>query len=126
MTDKLPPNNIEAEESILGGILLDPSAISRIADILPAEAFYVMSHQQIYKAALELYHKDQPTDLMTVTTWLKDHRLLTKVGGQAKLVQLVERTVSAVNIDRYAALVVDKYQRRQLIAAAQEIEAGIK
>jgi len=83
MTDKLPPNNLEAEESILGGILLDPSAISRIADSLPAEAFYVMAHQQIYKAALELYHKNQPTDLMTVTTWLKDHRLLTKVGGQA-------------------------------------------
>jgi replicative DNA helicase len=81
-----------------------------------------MAHQQIYKAALELYHKNQPTDLMTVTTWLKDHRLLTKVGGQAKLVQLLEKTVSAVNIDRYAALVVDKYQRRQLIAAAQEIE----
>lgn len=122
MVDKLPPQNIEAEESILGGILLDPAAISRIAHLLPVEAFYIVAHQQIYKGALELYGKNQPTDLMTVTTWLKDHRLLTKVGGQAKLAQLLEKTVSAVNIDRYAALVVEKYQRRQLIAAAQRIE----
>ena len=121
MDNHLPPQNIEAEESILGGILLDPHAIGRVADMLPTEAFYVMAHQQIYQAALELYHQDQPTDLMTVTTWLKDHRLLKKVGGQDKLTQLLDRTVSAVNIDRYAALVVDKYQRRLLIGAAYEI-----
>lgn len=59
---------------------------------------------------------------MNVTTWLKDRQLLEKVGGQEKFAQLVERTVSAVNIDSYAALVIDKYQRRLLIAAAREIE----
>ncbi len=117
-----PPQNIEAEESILGGILLDPNAINRVADLLSSAAFYIIAHQRIYQAALELYHQDKPTDLMTVTTWLKDRQLLEKVGGQQKLAQLVERTVSAVNIDSYAALVIDKYQRRLLIGAAREIE----
>lgn len=124
MTDNnLAPSNIEAEEAILGSILLDPSAINTVADILPADAFYVLAHQQIYKAALELYHKDQPTDLMAVSTWLEDRQLLKKVGGMPKLSQLLNRTVSAVNIDRYTKLVLEKYKRRQLIAAAKEIAA---
>lgn len=120
-SDRLPPQNIDAEESILGGILLDPEAIGRVADILPANAFYISHHKEIYKAALALHSQDKPTDLMSVTTWLYDHELLEKVGGQSKLAQLVERTVSAVNIDRYAQLVWEKYQRRQLIQAGNEI-----
>jgi replicative DNA helicase len=113
--------NIDAEEGVLGGILLDPSAISIVANILTPQAFYITAHQHIYRAALELHHKNKPTDLMSVTTWLSDHNQLEKVGGQSKLSQLVERTVSAINIDRYAELILDKYQRRQLIAAANEI-----
>ena len=124
MTDnKVPPANIEAEEAILGGILLDPAAINTVADILPADAFYVLAHQQIYNAALELYHQEQPTDLMAVSTWLSDRKLLKKVGGITKLSQLLNRTVSAINIDRYTKLVLEKYKRRQLIAAANEITA---
>ncbi len=107
--------NIEAEEAILGGILLDPSAISIVADMLPVEAFCLQVHQQIYKTALELYQKDKPTDLMQISTWLADHKLLDKVGGTAKLAQLVNRTVSAVNIDRYALLVLKGLLRRKLI-----------
>jgi replicative DNA helicase len=119
--NNLPPTNIEAEEAILGGILLDPKAITIVADILVVSAFSVSSHQQIYKAALELHHKDKQVDLMTVSTWLSDHKLLEKVGGIAKLTQLLNRTVSAVNIDRYSLLALDKYQRRRLIAAGHEI-----
>ncbi len=74
--NNLPPTNIEAEEAILGGILLDPQAITIVSDILPVEAFSVSSHQQIYKAALELHQKDKQVDLMTVSTWLADHKLL--------------------------------------------------
>ncbi len=120
-SNSLPPQNVEAEESILGGILLDPEAIGRVTDLLAPEAFYINAHRDIYKAALALNGQGLPTDLMSVYTWLSDHELLEKVGGQGKLAQLVERTVSAVNIDRYAALVVDKYQRRQLIQAGHEI-----
>ncbi|NJL09237.1 MAG: replicative DNA helicase [Calothrix sp. SM1_7_51] len=121
MTDKIPPQNIEVELSILGGCLLDPNAIARIVDILTPSAFYVSAHQQIYKAILELYSQNLPTDLLTVVSWLDDHKLLTKVGGKSKLCQLVDKTVSAVNIDHLANLVIDKYQRRQLIYAGNEI-----
>ncbi|MFN7512130.1 replicative DNA helicase [Microcystis sp.] len=117
----LPPQNIEAEESILGGILLDPKALGRISDFLIPEAFYVKTHQDIYRAALALQGKGKPTDLMTVSSWLQDNHLLEEIGGMPRLLQLIERTVSAANIDRYAELVMDKYMRRQLISTGGEI-----
>jgi replicative DNA helicase len=120
-SNSLPPQNIDAEESILGGIMLDPEAIGRIADALSPEAFYINAHKEIYKATLTLHLRSRPTDLMSVATWLYDHELLEKVGGKVKLAQLVDRTVSAVNVDRYAALVMDKYLRRKLIEAGNEI-----
>lgn len=120
--NNLPPTNIEAEEAILGSILFDPGAISTVASILNVNAFYIAAHQQIYRAALELHGQDRLTDLIGVSTWLKDRKLLTKAGGTAKLSNLLNRTVSATNIDRYINLVLEKYQRRQLIAAALEIE----
>ncbi len=117
----LPPQNIEAEESILGGILLDPDAMGRVVDILAIQSFYVQAHRDIYKGLLILYSQGKPTDLMTLSSWLQDQNLLEKVGGTAKLAQLVDRTVSAVNVDRYAQLVMDKFVRRQLIAGGHEI-----
>ncbi len=120
-TSAIPPHNIEAEESILGGILIDAEAMGRVVDLMTPEAFYVTTHKEIYEAALKLYSQGQPTDLMTVKSILADHCLLEKVGGIDKLMQLVDRTVSAVNIDRYAMLVMEKYLRRQLIAAGHEI-----
>lgn len=120
-SDRVPPQNVEAEESILGGILLDSEALGRVADLLRPEAFYLSAHQEIYRATLALSAQGSPTDLMCVTAWLEDHGLLSKVGGQGKLAQLVDRTVSAVNIDRYAALVKDKYLRRQLIKVAGDV-----
>ena len=121
MINSLPPQNIEAEESILGGILLDPKALSKISDFLIPEAFYVKTHQDIYRAALALQEKKKPTDLMTVSSWLQDNHLLDQIGGMPRLIQLIERTVSAANIDRYAELVMEKYMRRQLISTSGEI-----
>lgn len=121
MTDSLPPQNLEAEEAILGGILLDAAALDRILNELHPDAFYIPAHRQIYQAALKLKGKGQPTDLMTVTSWLTDQGLLEKVGGISKLAQLVDRTVSAVNIDKYAQLVMDKYLRRKLIGAGHQV-----
>ncbi|MBF2013992.1 MAG: replicative DNA helicase [Rivularia sp. T60_A2020_040] len=119
--DRLPPQNIEAEEAILGGILLDPEAISRISDSLKPEAFYISAHKDIYTAMLRLQSQNKPTDLLSVISWLSDRDMLEKVGGRNKLASLVDRTVSAVNIDALAALVVEKYRRRQLIKAGNEI-----
>ncbi len=120
-TEFVPPQSIEAEESILGGILLDPEAMGRISEVLNPQAFYIHAHAQIYSAALALSSDNKPVDLMTVTIWLKDQDKLESAGGQTKLAQLVERTVSAVNIDALVALVMEKYRRRQLIKAGNEI-----
>jgi replicative DNA helicase len=120
-TDRLPPQNIEAEEAILGGIMLDPEAMSRIGDRLIADAFYITAHKDIYQAAQRLYGQGRPTDLLSVTNWLSDNGLLFRIGGRNKLATLVDRTVSAINIDALAALVMEKYQRRQLIKAGNEI-----
>lgn len=119
--NSLPPQNLDAEESILGGILLDPEAINKVIHLIASEVFYVPAHQEIYKAIVTLHEQGKPTDLMSVTTWLRDQGRLDQVGGTLKLTQLLERTVSAVNVDRYAALVMDKYMRRQLISAGHQI-----
>lgn len=117
----LPPANIEAEEAILGAILFDPKAISQVEASLLPSAFYVSAHQEIYQTALKLYHQGNPTDFMAVSTYLADRDRLDKVGGTAKLAQLLNRTVSAVNIDRYVDLVMDKFHRRRLIEAGHKI-----
>ncbi len=119
--DRLPPQNIEAEEAILGGILIDPEAIGRVTEIMTPEAFYIGAHRSIYQAALDLQARGLPTDLMGIASWLKDKGTLEKVGGQSRLAQLVDRTISAANIDQYAKLVIDKYTRRKLIQSGGEI-----
>ena len=119
--DRLPPQNIEAEEAILGGVLIDPEAIGRVTEVLIPEAFYIGAHRSIYQAALDLQSRGLPTDLMGVASWLKDKGTLEKVGGQSRLAQLVDRTISAANIDQYAKLVMDKYTRRKLIQCGGEI-----
>lgn len=122
---RLPPHNVEAEESILGGILLDPSALGLVKSKLPPDAFFMRSHRDIYKACLELDNQGRPTDLMTVTTWLYDHNKLDLIGGQNKMAQLVDRTISAVNIEAYADLILEKFTRRRIIEVGQEtIELG--
>ncbi len=120
-SNSLPPQNIEAEEAILGGILLDPEAIGRVSDRLVPEAFYISAHTTIYQAALRLHTQQKPTDLLSITSWLTDNDQLTRIGGRNKLATLVDRTVSAVNIDALAVLVMEKYLRRQLIKAGNEI-----
>lgn len=119
--DRLPPQDIKAEEDVLGGILLDPEALGRVSDLLTPESFSITAHQEIYRAALTLQSQGKPTDLTTIASWLADRNLLERVGGTSKLAQLVDGTVSAVNIDKYAELVTDKYARRRLIHAGHEI-----
>lgn len=120
-SDQLPPQNIEAEEAILGGILLDPEAMGRIRDRLLPQAFYVNAHREIYQAAIILNNQNKPTDLLSLTEWLTGNDKLNRIGGRNKLATLIDRTVSSVNIDMLADLVMDKYLRRQLIKAGNEI-----
>lgn len=113
--DVLPPCSIEAEETLLGGLMLDPGAIDQIKFRLKPEHFYISAHRDIYKACVKLSKKGQPTDLLTVASWLEDNDLLKRTGGRNKLVSLVERCVSTANIDHLASLVAQKALRRELI-----------
>ena len=121
MPDGVPPQNLEAEEAVLGGILLDPDAIGRVADVLQPEAFYLTAHREIYRTALMLHGQGKPTDLTAMCAWLADTGALEKVGGQGRLVELVERTLSTASIDQVARLVMDKFLRRQLIRSGNEV-----
>ena len=123
MIDKVLPHNTDAEEAIIAGIILEPKAIERVINILIPEAFYVTQHQILYEAVLALYEQGLPADSIQLEDWLRKHKKLNKAGGKAKITQLLELTVSAVNLDQYAAIVMDKYYRRQLIVKGQEITA---
>ncbi|MCA1991873.1 MAG: hypothetical protein LDL41_07485 [Coleofasciculus sp. S288] len=84
-----PLCNLDAEESILGAILLSPDAISNVKDALRPEAFFFESHRTIYTCMLALHAQDELPDLTQVSTWLEDRQMLEKIGGIAKLVHLV-------------------------------------
>ena len=119
--DSIPPQNLEAEEAVLGGILLDPDAISRVADLLQPEAFYLNAHREIFRTALMLHSQGKPTDLTAMSAWLADTGSLEKVGGSNRLVELVERVASTASIEQVTKLVVDKFLRRQLIRSGNEV-----
>jgi replicative DNA helicase len=123
LPDSVPPQNLEAEEAVLGGILLDPDAIGRVADVLQPEAFYLSAHREIYRTALMLHGQGKPTDLTAMTAWLADTGSLEKVGGSGRLVELVERISSTASIEQVARLVNDKYLRRRLIRSGNEVIA---
>ncbi len=120
-SESIPPQNLQAEEAVLGGILLDPDAISRVADLLQAEAFYLNAHREIYRTALMLHSQGKPTDLTAMSAWLADTGSLEKIGGSNRLIELVERVTSTASIEQVAKLVMDKFLRRQLIRSGNEV-----
>lgn len=114
---KVPPQNIEAEQSLLGALLIDKDAIVKIGELLRADHFYRFEqHGQIYNAILELYEQREPIDLITVTDKLKQHSALDKVGGSAYLTELVNMVPTSAHIESYAKIIKDHAVRRQLIA----------
>lgn len=118
---KIPPQNLEAEESVLGALLIDKNAIVRVADVLAAGDFYKPAHSAIFKAILKLYEKSQPIDILTVTNHLKEDNLLDTVGGAAYLTALIDKVPTASHIEHYAKLVKEKKILRDLISASAEI-----
>lgn len=115
------PQVTECEEAVLGGCLLDSKAIERVVDLLPPDAFYHRSHELIFRAMVSLYNQGLTTDLNTVAVRLRDTGHLDKVGGPSALVRLLDNTISSVNVDQYAGLIVKKWNRRKLIKACQEV-----
>lgn len=117
----LPPQSIETEESILGGLLFQPDSFDRILDTLTPEMFYITAHQELYRVLYGMYADDEVIDLLTVTTKLIDLGKLDRIGGKSKLAMLFERCLSTVNIDHHAQLVARLYWFRQMIKTGQEI-----
>ncbi|MEM0487806.1 MAG: replicative DNA helicase [Candidatus Bathyarchaeia archaeon] len=118
---KLPPQSIESEQSVLGGIIIDNDAIHKVIELLRPEDFYKESHQKIYQAMISLYERGEPLDLITLTDELKRLKVLDKVGGATYLAQLAECVPTAANVLHYARIVKEKALLRQLISAATEI-----
>ena len=118
---KLPPQNIEAEKSLLGSLMLDKSAIIKVGDFLQSKDFYKQNHQEIYKAMIELFEKGEPIDLLAVSTRLKEKGLLEKIGGNSYLTEVINTVPTAAHISSYAKIVQRKRILRDLIEASHEI-----
>ncbi len=118
---KLPPQNIEAEQSVLGSILLENSAVNRVMEILSASDFYSEAHRKIFNMIYDLSERSDPVDLITLSNALKDKSLLDSVGGTAYLASLVDNVPSAANAANYAKIVKEKAILRGLITSATEI-----
>ncbi|MBI5586532.1 MAG: replicative DNA helicase [Deltaproteobacteria bacterium] len=118
---KIPPQNIEAEQSVLGGVLIEPDALSRVLEILRGQDFYRESHQKIFTAMVEMYQKGTPVDLITLSEYLLSRGQMETVGGAAYLASLADAIPSAVNIEVYARIVRDKAVLRRLISLSSEI-----
>ena len=118
---KIPPQNIEAEQSILGGILIENSALNHVLEILTDEDFYKDSHRRIFQALVELSEKNEPADLITLTNKLRGSKLLEGVGGSSYLASLIDQVPTAANIEYYARIVREKAILRKLIDVATQL-----
>ncbi len=120
---RVPPQNNEAEMSVLGCVMLDRDAIIKIADVISADDFYDHRHKLIYETAVELFSKNTPIDILTVTNLLEEKKLLETIGGSSYLTQLVNMVPSANNVVHYAFIVRKKGSLRRLIQTAGEISS---
>ena len=118
---RVPPQSVEAEQAVLGGLMLAPDAFDRVADLLNESDFYRRDHQLIYRAIRELAEKDKPFDAVTLGEWFESNGFSEQVAGGAYLVELASTTPSAANIRAYAEIVRDKAVLRQLIEIGTDI-----
>ncbi|HMK74814.1 MAG TPA: replicative DNA helicase [Thermodesulfobacteriota bacterium] len=118
---KLPPQHIEAEQSVLGGILIENEAINRVTEILDADDFYRDAHRKIFDALINLSERDEPSDLITLTNELRKIDQLDSVGGASYLATLIDSVPTAANIEYYAKIVKEKAILRKLIQTSTEI-----
>jgi replicative DNA helicase len=118
---KIPPQNLEAEQSVIGGILLENEAMSKVLEILTPDDFYSESHRNIFYSMIQLFEKNEPIDLITLTNQLKGSNQLDAIGGSAYLSSLVDSIPTAANITYYARIVKEKAILRRLISTATEI-----
>jgi replicative DNA helicase len=118
---KLPPQNLEAEQSVLGGILIENEAINRVTEILDPDDFYRDAHRKIFNALINLSERDEPADLITLTNELRKIDQLDSIGGASYLASLIDSVPTAANIEYYAKIVKEKSILRKLIQTSTEI-----
>lgn len=119
---KVPPQALDCEEAVIGGLLVEPSSFYEVAAIVSKEHFYEEKNQCIFEAMMELSNNHQPIDYITVGDQLQKDGNLEKIGGKTALLDLTERISSAVNIETYAEIVAQKYIARELIRVSTSIQ----
>ncbi len=119
--EKTVPHNIEAEEAVLGALLIDPEALFRVAPFLRPEDFYVQRNGWIYEAILGLHERREPVDFVTLRNELEAQGLLEEVGGAAYIAQLIDAVPTAIHVEAYGRIVEEAAVRRRLINAASDI-----
>ncbi len=118
---KVPPHSIDAEMAVLGAMMLDKQAISKVIEILDIESFYSEAHRKIYEAVLWMFNHKTEVDIITLTEELIGRKFLEEVGGTAYLSELNRKTPTASNVEHYAMIVQEKYLKRVLIAVSGKI-----
>jgi replicative DNA helicase len=119
--DRIPPQNLDAEKSLLGGILLSNDALERALDIVSADDFYRAANSHIFEAICDLHERREPVDLLTLSNALQARGLLEQVGGRSYLVELTEVVPTAANTEYYARIVVEKSVLRKIIDTSTEM-----
>lgn len=120
-TERIPPHSEEAEKSVLGSILLDKDAFFEVLEAVREDDFYSEMHKEIFRAAMGLYRRSEPVDILTVAEELKKRNTLEMVGGRAYVAMLSTIVPSTSNVGQYAKIVAEKAVLRRLITAASEI-----
>src|SRR5713101_6470670 len=118
---RVPPQSLEAEESVLGGIMLDNTALDHIIGMLQPDDFYRGAHRRLFRAMVDLNERSEPVDLITLSETLKARGELAEVGGSSYLTELAERVPTAANVVHYAKIVRERSILRGLIEASTEI-----
>jgi replicative DNA helicase len=118
---RIPPQNIESEQAVLGSIMLRKNAIHEVEDIISPDSFYVEKHKKIFQAMLDLSLKSEPIDMLSLSTKLNEQKLLDNIGGNVYLAEIVNVVPSSTNIKHYADIVQKKYVLRNLIEAADYV-----
>ncbi|MBU1131810.1 replicative DNA helicase [Patescibacteria group bacterium] len=121
--NRIPPQNIEAEQSLLGALLIDKNAFDKIADITKPEDFYKEAHRHIYESMQSLYSRQEPVDLLTLSNLLEERGFIEKVGGRSYLAVLSNSVPTASHVFQYANIIKKKATLRRLQNAASEISA---
>ncbi|WP_270183007.1 replicative DNA helicase [Alkalihalobacillus sp. CinArs1] len=119
--DRTPPQNIEAEQAVIGAVFLETDALTTATEVLQPEDFYRAAHQKIFSVMIELSEKGEPVDLVTVTSELQDRKLLEEIGGVSYLSDLANSVPTAANVEYYSKIVEEKSILRRLIRAATDI-----